>query len=135
MSIESWDPNASQRDNSSTLDQAFIDRCLNHANMNELDTLATVLSEQDKNAYPCIDVDPQQWLELLEQYDNQKLVMLIRFFAAIEAQLNEWQAGAKSPAITIYRLLKSRGEKLDKSELLWLRQHSTNRYIPYGNVL
>ena len=57
------------------------------------------------------------------------------FFTLIEMALPEWAAGAKSPVISINKILKSRGHKLEKDMLLWIKQNSDNRFIPNGSPL
>lgn len=73
-----------------------------------------------------------QWLEEAGQWSNAQLWALIRFFTLAEVQLQGWQGGAGSPVIPLAKSLRLRKAPLAREQLLWIRQHSDNRYLPYG---
>ncbi|MEZ7985017.1 MAG: hypothetical protein QMB64_04230, partial [Pseudomonadales bacterium] len=97
--------------------------------------LANNIDEQDKSQFAIMQADLTQWKNALNDYSETQLIALIRFFTLIEMALPEWAAGAKSPVISINKILKSRGHKLEKEMLLWIKQNSDNRFIPNGAPL
>ena len=135
MSTGTWDPssNASQLDIS--IDPALIQRFLLLAENNQLNDLAAQISEQDRSQFGIMQADLAQWKNALNDYNEAQLIALIRFFTLVEMALPEWAAGAKSPVISINKILKSRGLKLEKEILLWIKQNSDNRFIPNGSPL
>ena len=72
-----------------------------------------------------------QWLEEAIQWQPEQVWGLIRFFTLAEAQL-DWQGGAESPVIPLAKSLRQRKTPLSRDQLLWIREHSDNRYLPYG---
>ena len=59
----------------------------------------------------------------------------MRTLAVAEMRLPGCSVGEKSPVIALNRLLKARGARLDAAQLHWLRQHSSNRFLPNGPAL
>lgn len=138
MSVESWNPNqataAKQPDTEQII--ALLKRFSSlAANDDQLDTLATQLSEQEREQHHLMSWELDQWPPLVSQLSQDELVQLVKFFTLIEVQLSGWQAGHKSPVIAINRELKKRGHKLDKELLMWIRKNSDNRFIPNGALL
>ena len=78
--------------------------------------------------------DPARWAPLLTAFDSATLIALVRFFTLAEQQLPGWEAGRTSPAIACARELRGRHDY--PAELTaWIRQHSDNRFLPYGSLL
>jgi hypothetical protein len=75
-----------------------------------------------------------QWLEEAAHWDDEQVWALIRFFTLAEAQLQDWQGGAESPVIPLAKSLRLRKSPLAREQLLWIRQYSDNRYLPYGPI-
>lgn len=73
-----------------------------------------------------------QWLDEAAHWNDEQIWGLIRFFTLAEAQLPGWQGGAESPVIPLAKSLRQRKSPLAREQLLWIRQHSDNRYLPYG---
>lgn len=133
MSIGSWTPESSSSSDSA-ISQDFLQRALHIVDNDQIHSLMDALTEEEKAQYSIMHCETQPWSDALKGYDNDKLIKLIKFFALAEMQLPGWQAGENSPVIAINRYLVSQGDKLDKSTLLWLREHSTNRFIPNGAI-
>jgi hypothetical protein len=75
------------------------------------------------------------WSDTLASLDVEQLNALVRFFTLAEANWTDWQGGDKNPAIWACKILKKHQAFPDKSFIEWIRAHSDNRFIPYGNVL
>ena len=54
-------------------------------------------------------------------------------FTLGEMQHGSWQAGAKSPVVPLVKVLKQRG-KFDPALARWIKDHTTNRFLPYGDL-
>ena len=135
MTTGTWDPGSKTSKLDVNIDPALLQRFLVLAENNQLSDLANNIDEQDKSQFAIMQSDLTQWKNALNDYSETQLIALIRFFTLIEMALPEWAAGAKSPVISINKILKSRGHKLEKEMLLWIKQNSDNRFIPNGAPL
>ena len=135
MTTGTWDPSSNTSKLDVSIDPALLQRFLVMAENDQLSDLATQIDEHDKTQFAIMQADMTQWKAALNDYNEAQLVALIRFFTLVEMALPEWAAGAKSPVISINKILKSRGHKLDKEMLLWIKQNSDNRFIPNGSPL
>ena len=135
MTTGTWDPSSNTSKLDVSIDPALLQRFLVMAENDQLSDLATQIDEQDKSQFAIMQADLTQWKAALNDYNEMQLIALIRFFTLVEMALPEWAAGAKSPVISINKILKSRGHKLEKEMLLWIKQNSDNRSIPNGSPL
>lgn len=139
MSTGTWDPSSNTSKLDINIDPAsladLLKRFLALAENNQLNDLATQMSEQDKSQFAIMQADLALWQNTLSDYSEAQLIALIQFFTIVEMALPEWVAGAKSPVISINKILKSRGHKLDREMLMWIKQNSDNRFIPNGSPL
>jgi hypothetical protein len=76
-----------------------------------------------------------EWQALLEPLETETLLALVRFFTLAEQHWSGWEAGDKNPAIWICKTLKPRGAFPDPELTRWIKEHSDNRFLPYGNPL
>tara|TARA_B110000879_G_C11133744_1_gene497199 strand:- start:249 stop:659 length:411 start_codon:yes stop_codon:yes gene_type:complete len=135
MTTGTWDPSSNTSKLDVSIDPALLQRFLVMAENDQLSDLATQIDEHDKTQFAIMQADLTQWKAALNDYNEVQLIALIRFFTLVEMALPEWAAGAKSPVISINKILKSRGHKLEKEMLLWIKQNSDNRSIPNGSPL
>lgn len=136
MSVESWNPNQPEpKDLSINQTVEMLKRFTKLSKEDKLDSLSEHMSEQEKQQSKLMSLEKDQWLTLLEDFENDELVDLIRFLTIAEMQISGWRIGEKSPVITINKLLRERGQKLDKELLKWIRENSDNRFIPNGPIL
>ena len=135
MSTGYWDPNSKQSDSANAIDAALLQRLLALGEAENIGDLATQMSAQDQHQSAIMHADHSQWQAALADYDEQQLIALIRFFTVVESQLSDWVGGGHSPVISIHRILKQRGGQLDREMLLWIKQNSSNRFLPNGAVL
>ncbi len=75
------------------------------------------------------------WARAAPELDDQQLKRLVRFFTIAEMQLPGWEAENRSPVIWLCRELKERGKFPDRELVAWIKAHSTNKFLPYGNLL
>ena len=133
MSVGSWNPGEEHVDTVLTIKQ--LQRFASLGTGDTLDNLDGLLSDEEKSLSEIMRWDSDRWVPLLEQLDSDALIALMRFFTVAEMKLAGWDAGLQSPVIVINRLLKTRGYRLERELLVWIRANSSNRFIPNGAVL
>lgn len=72
------------------------------------------------------------WQPHLAQCDNATLEGLLKFFTLVEMAHPVLRADKHNPAIACAKLLRQRGQGIEKSMLQWIRSVSDNRFLPYG---
>lgn len=75
------------------------------------------------------------WQPVLEPLETGTLIALVRFFTLAEQHWTGWEAGDKNPVIWICKTLKPRGAFPDIELTRWIKAHTDNRFLPYGNPL
>jgi len=135
MTTGTWDPSSKASTLDVSIDPALLQRFLVLAENDQLSDLEKQIDKPDRSQYSIMQADLTAWKKALNDYSEAQLIALIRFFTLVEMALPEWTAGAKSPVISINKILKRRGHKLDKAMLLWIKQNSDNRFIPNGSPL
>lgn len=79
---------------------------------------------------------PQEvWHPLLMLLSQQQMMDLAHFYVISEMTQPGFEAGDKSPAIWVFRHLKSENNLPDKAVIRHLKSLTDNRFIPYGSVL
>ena len=134
MTIGSWDPNKKASTPEDTVSTELL-ACFIAATSDLPCELSAKLSNEQLQQSQIIEASTTAWQIAIKTFSNEELVSLIQFFTVVETQLPNWTAGAKSPAILINKELRSRGEKLKKETLLWIRDNTDNRFIPNGSPL
>ena len=131
MSVGSWNPDAEEAGNQG-IDKEQLKRFIAWSEDDQLDQLTDLLStDEQQTLAPLMQKELSDWSVLAEDYSDSELVALIRFFTVAE-NLPGWQAGDKSPVIALAKTLRKRGQKLERELLLWIREASDNRFLPYG---
>ena len=131
MTIGSWEPNEKKTTANDEVNTELL-ACFIAATKNLPCELNKILPDKQLQQSQIIEASASAWQIAINEFSNEELVLLIQFFTVVEAQLPAWAAGAKSPAIFINRELRSRGEKLSKEILLWIKENTDNRFIPNG---
>jgi len=127
MSLGSWIPEGEKASISlPTLEQLAQWSRADETSIDNLD--ASALSHLSATVQSGVDV----WLAHLSALPDENLLGLVRFFTLLEMRHNSCRADQHSPAIACSKLLRQRGNKLDKELLTWIRSVSDNRYLPYG---
>lgn len=126
-----WDPQATPVKITPELLSRFISLGEHADNKN----LGEMLNQDEQMQYaPLMRLAHKQWCHQTKTLDANQLWQLIRFFTIAEMKLSGWRADEHSPVIAIARVLKDKGNPLDREQLLWLRAHSDNRFLPNGKV-
>ncbi len=133
MTVNDWTPNTAKA--ALEIDPQWLQRCIALSRGDALETLPSLRSDEEKrDKAQYMRLPPAQWQQAVSEFSNDELLQLIRFFTRAEMLISGWDAGKDSPAIAINKVLRQRGEKIPKDTLLWIRQHSDNRFIPNGGL-
>ncbi|WP_346838892.1 hypothetical protein [Microbulbifer sp. SAOS-129_SWC] len=132
MSVGAWEPKpaANTGGTEDAIPRALLQRYIDAM---QADTaLADALDDAAREASYLIRMPAQRWLDESANWNGGELWQLIRFFTLAEQQLAGWDAGAESAVIPLAKALRQRRAPLDREQLQWIKQHSDNRYLPYG---
>lgn len=132
MSVGAWEPQVSgpQNETSEEFNREQLLRLIEIAESDKPFTESVGAFEKVPSTL--IRLPFQHWIEESEHWNSSQLWQLIRFFTLAEMNLPGWDAGAESAVIPLAKVLKQRSTPLTKEQLLWIRQNSNNRYLPYG---
>lgn len=132
MSVGAWEPEkGSTKDSASEeIDRDLLQRLISA--VQSPGPLQDSLQQDDQQAAGLMRLPAQRWLDESEHWDGAQLWALIQFFTLAEMQLPGWDAGAESPVIPLAKALRQRKTPLSREQLLWIKQNSDNRYLPYG---
>lgn len=131
MTIGSWNPEATA---STQLNDKVLKTLLRFSQEESLQNLTKSLSPEEQQQYlPIICLPKAEWDQIENTLDNEQLIELIKFFTLAE-KLPGWQAAEKSAVIHLAKIYRQRGDNLPKELLLWIRQNTDNRFLPYGSL-
>lgn len=78
--------------------------------------------------------DAAQRSALFEPRESARLIAWLKVLVLAEETISGCEAGARSPAIAIARLLRDRGD-YPPDLTAWIKAASSNRFLPYGSLL
>lgn len=82
---------------------------------------------------PVLRRERSAWESVATSQESELLVGWIKALTLLERDVTGFELGDKSPVITLHRILKSRSDlPHDLNE--WIKQHTNNRFLPYGNL-
>ena len=131
MAIGSWTPENEKSELS--IDLQWLQRCVVISKEDRLEDLPAPFTDEEQQRYSVfMRVSQSHWQTATADLSNDDIIALIRFFTRAEKLINGWDASKESPAIWLNKVLRSRGEKLDRDMLIWIRNNTDNRFIPNG---
>lgn len=131
MSIGNWTPTNPDAE----IDSALLETGLTASREGKLEELTQILSlDQQTDLASQLRLPKETWLIALEDYNSEQLKALLRFFVRAEMLIPGCEVGDQSPAIWANKLLRQRGDRLTKEDLLWIRENTNNRFIPNGSI-
>lgn len=74
------------------------------------------------------------WEKFVATTDEETLVGWIKVLTICEQEYSGFDCGAKSPVIPLVRVLRKRNA-YPNDLTIWIKSHSRNRFLPYGNLL
>ena len=122
--IGSWDPDPKL----SEQHRDILDRAADAIDQQGLG----MTTETQQMLSSVIQASPQIWLDFVEQETTIRIIGWIKVLTLIEEVLGV-EVGAKSPVITLVRLLKKRNA-YPNYLTEWIKSHSNNRFLPYGSL-
>ena len=131
MNIGNWTPTNPDAE----IDSALLETGLSASREGKLEELTQILSlDQQTDLASQLRLPKETWLIALEHYNSEQLKALLRFFVRAEMLVPGCEVGDQSPAIWANKLLRQRGDRLTKEDLLWIRENTNNRFIPNGSI-
>lgn len=136
MSVGSWNPKLQPSSNDPAIAAETLARFIDISQREELQGIAEILNAEQQQLHARLMTLPQKtWEAAVSALSDTDIYHLIRFFTVAEMRLQGWTAGDKSPVIWLNKTLKTRGKPLSKEQIQWIKQHTRNRFLPYGSVL
>lgn len=136
MSVGSWDPKLQQSSDGAAIAAETLMRFIDISQREQLDDIGEIFDAEQQQLHVGLMTLPRKaWEEAAGTLSDTDIYHLIRFFTVAEMQLPGWEAGDKSPVIWLNKMLKARGKPLSKDQIQWIKQHTRNRFLPYGSVL
>jgi|TARA_B110000116_G_scaffold268793_1_gene283523 hypothetical protein len=133
MSIDSWSPDTASTVARYQIEQSLLMRFIDFAQQTDWSTLTTALTEHEIIQHQAIMKQTKDaWFNAAAGLDVKQIECLVRFFTVAEMQFSGWEVGADSPVIWLVKLLRHRNCAPNKELLLWIKNHSNNRFIPNG---
>ena len=135
MSTETWSPQ-NKPSKPTEISQQWLKQFIQYSENNQLEKMdALIPSEEQKIISGLMQLGLDSWRPAVNTYTDEQIIHLIRFFTLTETRLPDCEAGDKSPVISLAKVLKSRGLRIEKDLLLWIRANSNNRFLPHGSIL
>ena len=131
MSTGSWDPTAGSATSDLQLTPELLERFILYSEQDQLGDLQALVGNPEEQLARIMQIDHALWHDAAATLPSGSVQHLIRFLAMAE-NLAGWEAGASSPVIPLAKILRKRGDRLDKPFLQWLREVNDNRFLPYG---
>ena len=126
VTVESWDPSATSLTSSHRV-------ILNHAALH-LETGALQLTDDEQALLrPAMLIDSEAWKSFVSTESDESVVAWIKVLTLIERDLVGFEAGSRTPVLTLIRVLKSR-DALPDDLFTWIKSHTQNRFLPYGSL-
>jgi hypothetical protein len=134
MSIGEWQPDSSSEQ--TAIDVAKLEALIAFSHQGQLLELANHLGDSEQQWLAGVmHARRDSWLEAASDMSGDDLIHLMKALAIAEMNIAGCTVGEKSPVIYLNRLLKQRGATLGRQDLLWIKQHSNNRFLPNGPIL
>ncbi len=132
MSVGVWKPGGDAE--SRVVNPALLDRFLQLAN--------ALSGAVDAGMLDAAGLANENWVmtagsaawEAARALDSDTAISLVRLFTLVEEQVSGWEAGNKSPVISLVKILKERGD-LEADLRKWIKSNTKNRYLPHGSAL
>lgn len=126
MPVDSWDPAASGL-------QSRHREILNAACASLEDDSIAISSEDQAFLRPTMQRDAAEWQRFVAGEKSTTVVAWVKVLTLVERDFNGFEAGSRSPVLTLTKILKSRGE-LPPDLFAWIKAHTDNRFLPYGSL-
>ena len=134
MPVDEWVPEQSA--SPKVIDSAKLEALVDISRRQSLHRLAEEIGESEQQWLAlAMNADRKSWLSAAEGFGNDDLIHLMKALAMAEMCITGCTVGAKSPVIYLNGLLKHRSGSLSHEDLRWLKQNSSNRFLPNGPII
>ncbi len=135
MSTETWSPEVKPA-KPTEIQQQWLMQFIQYSENDQLEEIDMLIPGEDQKVVSgLMQLGLDNWQPAVNAYSVEQIIHLIRFFTLAETKLPDCEAGDKSPVISLGKVLKSRGLRIEKDLLLWIRANSNNRFLPHGSIL
>ena len=83
---------------------------------------------------PVLVQSNSSWESAGSSVESSTVINWIKALVVLEETISGFEFGDKSPVIVLFRILKQRRD-IPPNFINWIRQHTSNRFLPYGNLL
>ena len=134
MTTGTWEPqNTSASYDEQLINSQLLQRIISLMSENTGSTVDSFFTRDEQKKYQGIMTSPQQhWEQAIQDFSTDDIVLLIKFFTLAEKDIMGWEAEDKSPVIWLVKILKKKGQAIDKNLRLWIKSNSHNKFLPYG---
>lgn len=135
MSINTWIPAPEKNADTINISTQQLQELISIGKDNNIAEAIMQLSlSQIDTLAPLMKQPAAFWHNTAAALSAEDIVALIRFFTLAEEKHSALFAGNQSPVIALNKLLRKRDTPLPKAELLWIKAHSSNRFLPNGSI-
>lgn len=124
--VDQWDP--SQADFSSKHEDL-----LRKAYAKQHETNCGLSMAEQNDLRPIFGFSHEKWLAWVREESTETIVGLIKILTLLEEKIDGFKVGSKSPVIPLFQLLRRRSG-VPQDLVPWIKQHSRNRFLPYGSL-
>ena len=123
MSVDSWQPVPKPH----SLDSDQLKKLLSLANED------TDLTPELDWIQPFAQMDKAKWLEVAQTLSDSEIISLIKLFTQSESEAS-WDLGEKSAVIPLFKVLRKQSG-IDRELVQWVKEHTDNKYLPFGPLM
>ena len=123
MSVDSWQPVPQP----ATLTPEQLNKLLGLASEN------TDLTPELNWIQPFAQMDKAKWVEVAAGLSQSQMISLIKLFTLAESEGN-WDLGDQSAVIPLFKALRKEAG-IDKSLVQWVKEHTDNKFLPFGPLM
>lgn len=125
MSVDAWQPVPQI----TSIDSAALERLVSVAAQAAEGNLTTDLDW----IQPFAQMNHSAWSPAIAQLDTDKMISLIKLFTMVEKQAG-WDLAEKSAVIPLFKALRKE-VGIDRALVQWVKDHTDNKFLPFGPLL
>ena len=123
MSVDSWQPVPQPQD----IGAEQLEKLIKLANSDQ------DLTPDLEWIQPFAQMEKSKWTAIANELSAEAIVSLIKLFTLSEANGN-WDLGEKSAVIPLFKVLRKQ-TGIDKALVQWVKEHTDNKYLPFGPLI
>ncbi|ODS23321.1 hypothetical protein AB835_09585 [Candidatus Endobugula sertula] len=133
MTTDIWNPTQKSIQSSYVINMTFLQSIIQLMEDNDSLSVESLLTHEEQQKHRFImQLPKEQWFAIKDSLSVDDIHLLIKFFTLAEMQFSDWTGKEKSPVIWLTKILRQKGKILEKELLLWIKENSSNKFLPYG---